>query len=82
MRYLLVEAFDAAAGELQQCFVTGLRLSGGVGEIGQQAEVHVRVAVGEEADLESLDQGIHRQRVVEHRRHDDQGPRLRLEHRS
>ena len=50
---------------------------GGVAKVGEQREVQVLVAVGEEAHLERLDAGRSMlAALVEHRRHHDQRARL------
>ena len=49
-----------------------MRLADGVGQIGEQGKVQVRIAVGEEAHLELVDQFAHLLLIQKQRRHRDQ----------
>ncbi len=74
-RVLRVERRDARGGVRHQFVVARHVLGGRVAEVGQQAEVQVRVAVGEEAHLERLDQLVDAGDAADERRHHDQRAR-------
>ncbi len=59
-RILGVEFIDQANGELDEGVgVLVARLADGVGQVSQQGEVEMGIAIGEEADLEIADQFAH-----------------------
>jgi hypothetical protein len=68
-----VERLDACLRMRHQRPIAGLVLGVGVEEVGQQREVQLRVAVGEEAHLQVVDQVVDAGRAAEHRRHRDEG---------
>ncbi len=68
----LVEDLDARARQAEQRLVFRLRFLGRVAVIGEQGELQVRVAIGEEADFERLDQLIDGGDTAQHRRHHHQ----------
>ena len=72
-RVALVESIDLAMRRMQQRHVAGQVLLGGIEEVGQQREMDMVVAVGEEAHLQVLHQRCDRARAAEHRRHHNQG---------
>ena len=70
-----IETFDLAHGVFHQRLVARHFLLGCVQEIGQQAEMQVRIAIGQEAHLQSFDQGIDAGLTPDHARHDHQRAR-------
>ena len=80
-RVLRVKAFDSLPGQLQQCRVLGQFLLLGVTKVGQQAEVQIRVAIGQESHLKCLDQTLDVAQAGEHGRDDHQGARFRRDAR-
>jgi len=73
---LVVQLGDATRRLLQDRLIPRQSLRIGVGEIGQQAELHLGVAVGEEAHFQRLDQRGYRFRAADHRRYDDESAGL------
>ncbi len=69
-----VQPVDALAGDVQQRLVAGEDLLVGVAEIGEQREVQVPVAVGEEADLEVVEERVDLRSPAHQRRHGHDGP--------
>ena len=78
---LPVQRFDARLREGEQVGVAGLRLRRRIQVIGEQSEVQPGVAIGEEADLERLDQVFDALCVREHGRHHHQRAALRRDSR-
>ncbi len=72
---LLVQALDPGARGPQQRLVLRHRFGRRVAEVGQQAEMQMGVAIGEEADLQRLDQPVDAFDAGEHRGDDDQRAR-------
>ncbi|MDQ1133040.1 hypothetical protein QE386_001635 [Pseudoxanthomonas winnipegensis] len=72
-----VERGDARLGMGQHGRVLRQVFLRGIGEVGQQAEVQMRPAVGQEPHLQRIDQFIDRLGVGDHRGHDHQRARLR-----
>ena len=68
-----IERIDPGHGLPDQRLVGGERFRRGIGEVGEQGEMQVRIAVGEEADLQAFEESIDRGRVGEHGRHGDEG---------
>ena len=71
----LVEPLDAPLREPQQDLVARQGFAVGVGEVGEQGEMQVLVAVAEEAHLQRLDQLLHVADAGQDARHRHQGAR-------
>ena len=69
---LLVELFDATDGPIEQRTVRRQGGFTGIDEIGQQAEMQVGIAIGQEADFQRFGHVVDGLCAREHRRHDDQ----------
>ena len=67
-----IEVADPSGRELEERRVAGLGLLLRVGEVGEEREAEVRIAVREAADLESLEEGRDVRWIVEQCRHDDE----------
>ncbi len=74
-RIALVEAHDVLRRMREQRRVAGQRRLRGVQEIGEQREMQLRIAIGQEPHFQRLGQFVDRGRVAEHARHHHQGPR-------
>ncbi len=77
LRVLRVQGVDPLPGQLQQRRILSQRFLRGVAQIGQQAEVQVGVAIGQEPDFQRLDEGLDVARAGEHGRDHHQGARCR-----
>ena len=80
-RVLRIQCVDPLPGKLQQISVLGQRFLGSVAEIGQQAEVQVDVAIGEEPHFQRLHKTLDVVRAGEHGRDHHQGARFRRDAR-
>ena len=69
-----VQLIDPAGRRVDQHVVAGKHLLARVGEVRQQGEVQVRVAVGEEADLQIVDERQQPRLGVHDRGYDHHGP--------
>ena len=67
-----IERFDPCSHLPEQRVVDGQRFRRGIGEVGEQGEMQVRIAVGEVADFQALEQAIDRDRIGEQRGHGDE----------
>ena len=67
-----VEGVDARRRLLDDRLVCGERFHVGVGKVGQNREVKVGIAIGEEADLQTIHQAIDRGGIGEHGGHGDE----------
>ncbi len=76
IRVLRVKGLDPLLGQLQQFGITVQHFLGRVGEVGQQPEVQVCVAIGQKSDFQCLHQAIDVAPAGEHARDYHQGPRL------
>ena len=74
---LCVQVVDSLPCEPQQGLVLGQRFGGRIPKIGQQAEMQMVVPIGEEPDLQRLDQAFDAFGAGEHRRDHHQRARLR-----
>ncbi len=74
-RVLQVERLDARGGVRHQLVVARHVLGRRVAEVGQQPVVQVRIAVGEEAHLERVDQLVDAAQAADQRRHHHQRAR-------
>ena len=71
-----IQTLDALPGQGQQGGVLRQRLLGRVAQVGQEAKMQVRVAIGQEPHLQCLDQSLDVARTGEHGRDHHQGARL------
>ena len=67
-----IERIDPCSHLPEQRRVDGQRFRRGIGEVGEQGEMQVRIAIGEVADFQALEQAIDRDRIGEQRGHGDE----------
>ena len=70
-----IQCIDPPGRVLEQRRVPRHRFGGRIRQVGQQAEAQVRVAIGEEADFEGLDELVDVAGAGDHRGNDHQGAR-------
>ena len=77
--YFSFKSFDAFARQAHQFRVVRHRLARGIVEIGQQGKMQMRVAIGQIAHLQPVQQFARCRGAGEHRGHDDQSCDVREE---
>ena len=72
-RIARIQFLDPFPRPPQQVVIPRQPLGGGIGKVGQQGKLEVRIAVAEIVDFEPFEQRVQRVRARQQRRHDDHG---------